>query len=89
MNFDNMVKTCGNFKQVKQIKVTSIKKIGFNDMEGNQLQVNVKFLSNDGYRNRLFRVFTNSSVLDWYELETKEEIADFLESCLGSEVQAA
>ena len=83
VNFDNMVAICKNFHHVKEIKITKLEKIGFNSMEGNQLQINLKFISEEGYKNRLFQIFTNSSYFEWYELETKEDLKEFFENCLG------
>lgn len=62
----------GTVDIVDQVKVTSITKVGFNDMEGIQWQINVKLVTTPKYKNKLLRVLTNSSWTDDYGSDPKE-----------------
>lgn len=56
-----------NRELVENIKVTSVTKLGFNQMEGNRYQINFKIITKDGYQNKLIRVLTNTTYLESYE----------------------
>lgn len=62
----------GTVDIVNQVKVTSITKVGFNDMEGIQWQINIKLVTNPKYKNKLLRVVTNSTWTDDYGNDPKE-----------------
>jgi len=62
----------GTVDIVDQVRVTSITKVGFNDMEGIQWQINVKLITNPKYKNKLLRVVTNSTWTDDYGNDPKE-----------------
>ena len=40
---------------IKEIKVTKITELDFNDMEGRNYQINVKLITVDGYRNKILK----------------------------------
>lgn len=63
INTDNEV-----LRKIKEVKVTSIQELDFNSMEGQNYQVNVKLLFNNG-RYKLLKYSTNTTYLD--------EIPDF------------
>ena len=63
INTDNEV-----LRKIKEVKVTSIQELDFNSMEGQNYQVNVKLLFNNG-RYKLLKYLTNTTYLD--------EIPDF------------
>ena len=58
INTDNEV-----LRKIKEVKVTSIQIIDFNDMEGHIYQVNVKLLFNNG-KYKLLKYTTNTTYLD-------------------------
>lgn len=64
-----------NYELIDGIKLTSLKNIGFNDMEGRQWQANYKILTLNGYKNKLLKVYFNDSYLDD---NTPEEFAEYL-----------
>lgn len=50
-------------RKIKEVKVTNIQVIDFNDMEGYTYQVNVKLLFNNG-KYKLLKYTTNTTYLD-------------------------
>lgn len=58
VNTDNEV-----LRKIKEVKVTSIQDLGFNEMEGYNYQVNVKLLFNNG-KYKLLKYTTNTTYLD-------------------------
>lgn len=58
VNTDNEV-----LRKIKEVKVTSIQELGFNQMEGYTYQVNVKLLFENG-RYKLLKYSTNTTYLD-------------------------
>lgn len=58
VNTDNEV-----LRKIKEVKVTSIQELDFNSMEGQNYQVNVKLLFENG-RYKLLKYSTNTTYLD-------------------------
>ena len=58
VNTDNEV-----LRKIKEVKVTSIQELDFNSMEGQNYQVNVKLLFENG-RYKLLKYVTNTTYLD-------------------------
>lgn len=58
VNTDNEV-----LRKIKEVKVTSIQELDFNQMEGQNYQVNVKLLFENG-RYKLLKYSTNTTYLD-------------------------
>ena len=59
---------------IKNIKVTKITKLYFNDIEGQNYQINFKIVTVDGYKNKIVKCLTTSSYLDgWEENQTLQE----------------
>ena len=59
---------------IKEIKVTKVTELYFNDMEGYNYQINFKIFTADGYKNKILKCLTNSSYLDgWEENQTLQE----------------
>ena len=59
---------------IKEIKVTKITELYFNDMEGYNYQINFKIVTVDGYKNKILKCLTNSSCIDgWEEDQTLQE----------------
>lgn len=50
-------------RKIKEVKVTSIQELDFNSMEGQNYQVNVKLLFNNG-KYKLLKYVTNTTYLD-------------------------
>lgn len=50
-------------RKIKEVKVTTIQKLDFNSMEGQNYQVNVKLLFENG-RYKLLKYVTNTTYLD-------------------------
>lgn len=51
-------------KFIDYAKVTNIKPIGFNTLEGNKYICNVKVIAKKGYKNKLLSFTINSTYLD-------------------------
>lgn len=61
--------------KINEVKVTSFNRAGFNDMEGNKYEFNLKIFTTDKYKNLFLKVETNSSYLcDCEEYLEKEDI---------------
>lgn len=58
VNTDNEV-----LRKIKEVKVTSIQELDFNSMEGQNYQVNVKLLFENG-KYKLLKYVTNTTYLD-------------------------
>lgn len=70
--------------KIDRIKITKVTRGSFNDMEGYQYQINFKFFTKKGYRNKLVAWLTNSTYTDdyideddptSYEKQLKQELA--------------
>lgn len=70
-----------NHGLIKEIKVTKITELGFNNMEGQNYQINFKIVTVDGYKNKLLKCLTNSSYLD--EWEDGQTLQEYLEEYLN------
>ena len=66
---------------IKEIKVTKITKLYFNDIEGYNYQINFKIVTVDGYKNKIVKCLTNSSYLD--EWEENQTLQEYLEEYLN------
>nr|DAF02933.1 MAG TPA: hypothetical protein [Caudoviricetes sp.] len=68
---------------IDYVKVTNIKKIGFNTLEGSRYIGNVKIITKDGYKNKLLSFYINSSYLDDSLTEiTSTVLNEYLNNCL-------
>lgn len=70
-------------KFIEYVKVTNIKPIGFNTLEGNRYVVNVKVIAKEGFKNKLLSFTINSTYLD----DSLTEISigalnEYLNNCL-------
>nr|DAO21797.1 MAG TPA: hypothetical protein [Caudoviricetes sp.] len=83
-NFDSLCQSLYNQKNfIDCIKVTNIKPIGFNTLEGNRYIVNVKIITKQGYKNKLLQAYINSSYLDDSLTEISNEcLSKYLNNCL-------
>lgn len=83
-NFDSVCQWLYNHKNfIDYVKVTDIKKIGFNTLEGNRYIINVKIITKDGYKNKLLQTYINSTYLDDILTEiTNECLNEYLNNCL-------
>lgn len=83
-NFDSLCQSLYNQKNfIDCIKVTNIKKIGFNTLEGNRYILNVKVITKEGYKNKLLQAYINSSYLNDSLTEiTNECLNEYLNNCL-------
>ena len=73
-----------NRKLTEDVKVTSITVLGFNDMVGSQLQINVKCITVEGYKNKLIKVFTNDTYTEDFG---DEETGDYSYKTIGNNIQ--
>lgn len=83
-NFDSLYKWLYNHQNfIDFVKVTNIKKIGFNTLEGNRYIINVKIITKEGYKNKLLQAYINSSYLDDSLTEiSKDCLNEYLNNCL-------
>ena len=83
-NFDSLCQwLCNHQNFIDYVKVTNIKKIGFNTLEGNRYILNVKIITKQGYKNKLLQAYINSSYLDDSLTEiTNECLNEYLNNCL-------
>ena len=59
---------------IREIKVTKITELDFDNMEGQNYQINFKLITIDGYKNKLLKCLTNSSYLEeWQDDQTLQE----------------
>lgn len=72
-----------NRELIEDAYITSVKDLGFNTMEGNEVCVNVKVVTKEGYKNKLLGVYLNSTYLGWGEDED-ETFENFVNSLLES-----
>ena len=56
-----------NRDKIEGFKITKVEKTGFNDMEGWQYYINVKFFTKKGYKNKILTLHTNSTYVEDYE----------------------
>lgn len=56
-----------NREKIEDFKVTKVVQTAFNDMEGWQYYVNVKFFTKPGYKNKILTLHTNSTYVEDYE----------------------
>lgn len=84
-NFDSLCQSLYNHQNfIDYIKITNIKHIGFNTLEGNRYIVNVKIITKDGYKNKLLQVYINHSYLDDSLTEISNEcLSEYLNNCLS------
>ena len=66
---------------IKGIKVTKITELDFNNIEGQNYQINFKIVTVDGYKNKILKCLTNSSYLD--ELGENQTLQEYLEEYLN------
>ena len=81
-NFDSLCQWLYNYQNfVDYVKVTNIKKIGFNTLEGSRYIINVKIITKQGYKNKLLQTCINSTYLDD---NLTEIINEYINECLNS-----
>jgi len=83
-NFDSLCQSLYNHQNfIDSIKITNIKPIGFNTLEGSRYIVNVKIITKQGYKNKLLQTYINSSYLDDSLTEISIEcLSEYLNNCL-------
>lgn len=70
-------------KFIDYAKVTNIKKIGFNNLEGNIYTCNVKVIAKNGFKNKLLSFTINSTYLDDSLKEISiDALNEYLNNCL-------
>lgn len=76
--------------KIDSVKVTSFKKVGFNNMEGNKYEFNLKVFTTHKYQNLFLQVETNGTYLcdceEYLEREdiyNKESITEWLNAILA------
>lgn len=83
-NFDSLCTWLYNRKNfIDYVKITNVKKIGFNTLEGSRYIVNVKIVTKNSYKNKLLQAYINGSYLDDSLTEiTSECLSEYLNNCL-------
>lgn len=66
-----------NINKIKEIKITSVKDVDFNSMEGFTYVANVKLILNSN-RYKLFKTMFNSSYLEYEHETARDFIEDYL-----------
>ena len=70
-------------KFIDYVKVTNIKPIGFNTLEGSRYVVNVKVIAKKSFQNKLLSFTINSTYLDDSLTEISNEcLSEYLNNCL-------
>lgn len=70
-------------KFIDYAKVTNIKPIGFNTLEGSRYVVNVKVIAKEGFKNKLLSFTINSTYLDDSLTEISiDALNEYLNNCL-------
>lgn len=79
-NFNNAIDfITSNSKIIDRVKVTSIKRYGFNPTTGTQVDINIKLLTDDHHKNKLFTIMTNNTYMEDFSQENeKEDLTDYL-----------
>lgn len=73
-NFNNAIDfITSNSKAIDEVRVTSIKRYGFNCYEGYQVDINVKLLTNSHYKNKLFTIMTNDTYMEDFDRDNEKE----------------
>lgn len=68
-----------NSKVIDEVKVTSIKRYGFNEMEGDQVDINVRLLTDKKHKNKLFTIMTNDTYMEDFDRDDeKKDLAEYL-----------
>jgi len=68
-----------NSKVIDKVKVTNIKRYGFNCYEGNQVDVNVKLLTDEKHKDKLFTIMTNDTYMqDFDRDDEKKDLTEYL-----------
>lgn len=80
VDFNNSVQfIIDNKKIIKGIRVTKIERYGFNSMEGNQVAINVKLITNDQHKNKMFTILTNDTYMEDFNRDNeKEDFEEYL-----------
>mgnify|MGYP006911866536 CR=1 FL=1 len=83
-NFDDVCLFLLDYSRfINYVKVTNIKPIGFNTLEGNRYIINIKIVTKEGYKNKLLQAYINSTYLDDSLTEISNEcLNEYLNNCL-------
>lgn len=60
-------------KVVQKVKITLVEQVGGNDMEGNLYRINVHVFTQDGWKNKLVKIYTNDSWIEDYGTQDGSE----------------
>lgn len=73
-----------NSKVIDKVKVTNIKRYGFNCYEGNQVEINVKLLTDEKHENKLFTIETNDTYTEDFDRDNeKEDLTEYLNALVA------
>ena len=84
-NFDSVCQWLfKNKDKINAVRITSIKRYSFNDIEGNKFVCGLKVFTNEKYKNKLLQFDINTSYCDTdLPSITKEYLENYLYVCLG------
>lgn len=79
-DFNNAINfISNNSSAIDEVKVTSLIRSNFNPMEGNQVAINVKLLTDEKHKNKLFTIMTNDTYMEDFDRDNeKKDLTDYL-----------
>lgn len=68
-----------NATAIDEVKVTSLIQSNFNCYEGNQVAINIKLLTDEKHKNKLFTILTNDTYMEDFSRDNeKQDLTDYL-----------
>lgn len=85
-DFNNAINfISNNSSAIDEVKVTSLIRSNFNPMEGNQVAINVKLLTDEKHKNKLFTIMTNDTYMEDFSRDNeKQDLTDYLNTVVMS-----
>lgn len=72
-NFNNAIDfITSNSKVIDEVRVTSIERYDFNSTTGNQVDINVKLLTDEKHKNKLFTIMANSTYMEDFDRDNEK-----------------
>lgn len=73
LNFNNAVDfIASNSKIIDEVRVTSIKCYAFSSVEGYQVDINIKLLTDEKHKNKLFTIVTNDTYMEDFDRDNEK-----------------
>lgn len=85
-DFNNAINfISNNSSAIDEVKVTRLIRSNFNPMEGNQVAINVKLLTDEKHKNKLFTIMTNDTYMEDFDRDNeKKDLTDYLNTVVMS-----